>query len=95
MKKYMVKKFKKDELPQYIKHLIKKYGCWVTATPEVVKEKRKRYVYQEIYFDSSWELALYIYAIDHNEEIVREPLRFEYYYDNKVFYYYPDFLYNG
>ena len=72
-----------------------KYGCWNTAAPEVIKKSRKRYKYQEISFDSSWELALYIYAVDHNEEIAREPIRLEYSYGNKVFYYYPDFLYNG
>lgn len=72
-----------------------KYGCWVTAAPEVIKKSRKRYKYHENSFDSSWELALYIYAIDHNEEITREPVRLEYSYDNKVFYYYPDFLYKG
>jgi hypothetical protein len=72
-----------------------KYGCWATAAPEVIKKSRKKYKYQENSFDSSWELALYIYAVDHNEEITREPVQLEYSYDNKVFYYYPDFLYKG
>ena len=73
----------------------KKYGCWIAAAPEVVKKRRKRYKYKENSFDSSWELALYIYAVDHNEEITREPIKLECRYDNKVFYYYPDFLYKG
>lgn len=77
------------------KTFYKKYGCWFAAAPEVVEKRRKRYKYKETSFDSSWELALYIYAIDHNEEILREPIKLEYSYNNKVFYYYPDFLYKG
>ena len=73
----------------------KKYGCWMAAAPEIVKKTKKKYRYQENSFDSSWELALYIYAADHNEEIIREPIKLEYSHDNKVFYYYPDFLYKG
>ena len=73
----------------------KKYGCWMAAAPEIVKKAKKKYKYQEISFDSSWELALYIYAIDNSEEIIREPIKLEYGHDNKVFYYYPDFLYKG
>lgn len=46
-------------------------------------------------FDSSWELALWIYAKDHNEEIEREPLCFEYEFNEKVHRYFPDFKYKG
>ena len=53
------------------------------------------YEYDNILFDSSWELALWIYAKDHNEEIEREPTYFEYTADNKVHKYYPDFRYKG
>lgn len=45
--------------------------------------KRKRYLYQNQHFDSSWELALWIYAKDHNEEIEREPCCFEYEFEGK------------
>ena len=34
----------------------------------------KRYRYDNLSFDSAWELALYIYAKDNNEFIIREPI---------------------
>lgn len=46
-------------------------------------------------FDSSWELALWIYAKDHREEIVRSPCRYSYEYQGKIHYYFPDFSYRG
>lgn len=48
-------------------------------------------------FDSSWELALWIYAKDHNEEIVHGdavPI-FYYNYNGKIHRYFPDFIYKG
>lgn len=55
----------------------------------------KAYTYQNQHFDSSWELALYIYAKDHNEEIEREPCCFEYQFKGKTHRYFPDFKYKG
>lgn len=46
-------------------------------------------------FDSSWELAFWIYAKDHEEEIEREPCCFEYEFKGKVHRYFPDFKYKG
>ena len=57
--------------------------------------KRKKYKYQGQTFDSSWELALWIYAKDHNEEIEREPCCFEYEYGEINHKYFPDFKYKG
>ena len=59
------------------------------------KDKFHMYAYDNLYFDSSWELALYIYAKDHDEEIVREPVILTYIYDGKEKVYKPDFLYKG
>lgn len=56
---------------------------------------RRRYIYNNVKFDSSWELALWIYAKDHNEEIERLPVSFTYEFANKEHLYYPDFRYNG
>lgn len=53
------------------------------------------YKYNDFYFDSSWELALWIYAKDHNEEIEREPCFFEYEFKGKIHRYFPDFKYKG
>ncbi len=55
----------------------------------------KRYLYQGVSFDSSWELALWIYAKDHNEKIIREPIQYCYLVNGKKHYYTPDFLYKN
>lgn len=44
---------------------------------------------------STWELAYYIYCIDHNINIKRCADRFAYIYKNKKHYYTPDFIVNG
>ena len=76
--------------------MIAKYGVNRYAkTLDFHKKARKLYKYNNISFDSSWELALYIYAIDHNEEIIRCPTQFIYYYNNKKHIYVPDFLYKN
>lgn len=54
-----------------------------------------KFLYEGLSFDSKWELALWIYANDHNEEIEREPCCFEYKYNEKVHKYFPDFKYKG
>ena len=60
-----------------------------------VGNKQCQFIKDNVIFDSSWELALWIYAKDHNEEIEREPLRLKYEANNKVHYYKPDFMYLG
>ena len=52
----------------------------------------KSYYYNNIYFDSSYELVFYKFCIDHNIFIKREPTKFEYQdKENNIHYYYPDF----
>lgn len=71
-----------------------KYGVESVAhLPEVQKKKSKRYAYDGLFFDSSWELALWIYAKDHNQYIEREPCKFLYIYNNQEYCYFPDFKY--
>lgn len=53
------------------------------------------YLYENEQFDSKWELALWIYAKDHEEDIEREPLYFEIPFEGKVYHYTPDFRYRG
>lgn len=73
-----------------------KYGVdYFCQSEEYIKVGRKKYCYNGLYFDSSLELALYIYAINNNEEIIRSPIRLEYVYNNIKHYYFPDFLYKG
>ena len=62
---------------------------------EFNSKSKKTYSYDGKQFDSSWELAMYIYAKDNNEDIEREPCKLEYTYNNKTYYYYPDFKYKG
>lgn len=81
---------------KYIKTCNEKYNCdYFCQSQQYIANGRKSYCYNSIYFDSSWELALWLYAIAHDESIVRLPTRFTYYADNKKHYYYPDFLYKG
>jgi len=54
------------------------------------------YNYYGIYFDSSWELAVWIYCIDNNIPIIRCPITLRYIGPNKEYHYYiPDFMING
>lgn len=57
-------------------------------------KKHKSGKYNGIYFDSSWELAFYVYYMDHNMYIDRcSEIRY-YTYDNKIRKYHPDFITN-
>lgn len=86
-----------EEIKQHLDDsMIKRYGVNRYAkTLEFHKKARKLYIYDTEKFDSSWELALWIYAKDHNEEIIRCPCKFEYIFENKIHEYFPDFLYNN
>lgn len=75
---------------------IKKYGVEnYSQTAEYHKRARKLYKYKKEKFDSFPELAVYIYAKDHDQKIIRNPIRFEYIYNNKKHYYFPDFSIDG
>ncbi len=53
----------------------------------------KGYTYKGIHFDSSWELAYYIWLTDHNKQFIYHPKHYMDYMDegiNRV--YQPDFL---
>lgn len=54
-----------------------------------------RFTYDDISFDSSWELAIWIYAKDHNIPIEREPIKLSFNFDGKEKHVIPDFRYNG
>ena len=54
-----------------------------------------KYLYNNIKFDSSWELAFWIYCNDNSIPIEREPIQLEYYFQNKKYYYIPDFRLNN
>lgn len=73
-----------------------KYGVDnVFQSSEIKKKCSHKYYYDGEKFDSSWELALWIYAKDHGETIFREPCRISFTFNGKVHYYFPDFYYDG
>lgn len=76
---------------------LKKYGVehpW--SNLEVRKKCFKRYIYNNINFDSSWELYCYIYLAEHNIEFIYQPdVQLKYVIHGKTHTYYPDFLING
>lgn len=52
----------------------------------------KRYIYNNIRFDSSWELKMYIYLIDHKINFKHHCEPIEYTFNGKTHFYFPDFI---
>lgn len=63
------------------------------ASSSFQKYRRSRFVANKLMFDSLPELALYLYASDHHEKIIRLPTTFKFIFNNEEHTYYPDFLY--
>lgn len=59
--------------------------------PEKRHKMRKKYLYDNQFFDSSDEIAYYIYNIDNKNNIVRGKAKFDYFVDGKIHSYFPDF----
>lgn len=73
-----------------------RYGvAYYPSMPGFNKNRRKRYVYEENYFDSLPELAIWIYCIDNGIEVKRNPCYFDYSFEGKNHRYFPDFEING
>lgn len=72
---------------------------WSKKTEEEIRDIRskafKRYEYRKEFFDSSWELAVWIWAKDNNKQIKREPICIEYDYKGETHKYFPDFEIEG
>lgn len=61
-----------------------------------IKYKNSKYKYDNNYFDSSWEVAYYIWLKDHNIDFIYHPDTYFYYsYNGKQKRYEPDFLVNN
>jgi hypothetical protein len=99
IKKYGVDNVRKSD---YCKDKIRqtnfeKYGDTNFLRSNYFKENclhsHRDYFYNNIYFDSSYEIVFYKYCIDKNIKIIREPrdIKLYYYIDNTKHYYYPDF----
>ena len=54
-----------------------------------------RYEYNNLKFDSQWELYFYIYLEDHNKKFTYQPTFFTYIHNGKEHKYYPDFEVEG
>ena len=52
---------------------------------------KQRYVVDNEYFDSAWELATWLYCKVKNISITRNPCVFEYEFEGRIHKYYPDF----
>lgn len=63
--------------------LFNKYGVYHTLS--------NRFIYNNLSFDSFPELCFYLYCVRNNIDIKKEPVKFEYIYNNKKYYYIPDF----
>lgn len=75
---------------------LKKYGVeWFSQTPEFATLRNTKFMYDSKSFDSSWELAFYIYCIDNNKTITRPTKKFAYDYNGTTHYYHPDFEVDG
>lgn len=63
-----------------------------SQTVEFSHRRKKLYCYQDNYFDSSWELYLWIYCIDKKLDIKFADISFLYLVDDKEYTYHPDFI---
>lgn len=77
--------------------MINRYGVeHISQTPEFAKYHHKRIKYDNLTFDSSWEVSVYKYCKAHNLQCEYQPLIvFKYTFNNKLRYYHPDFLIEG
>ena len=95
LQKYGVEhNWQREDVKEKIKQTcLKKYGVTnYVKNPELRKLCQKRYTYHDISFDSSAELAYYIWLTEHNIQFEYQPnIQFEYYVNNKIHIYEPDF----
>lgn len=72
---------------------IEKYGTEnAILNYDIFVKSKQKYYYDERYFDSSWELAYYIWLKDNNIDFEYQPdIKFKYIYNNEIHYYHPDF----
>lgn len=84
-------------LEKYEQTCLKKYGVRSTnQVPEIIKKQQqnnhKKYVFDDIIFDSKQELCFYVYCKDNALNISREPEKLSYIFNGKEHFYIPDFL---
>ncbi len=90
--------WKSDDVKSKIKDTVKeKYGVeYYTQSDDYQHKAHKRYTYNGIAFDSSWEIAFYIYCVEHSMSITRHTKGLPYKdADGKSHMYFPDFEVDG
>lgn len=76
--------------------MILRYGCEYSAqNKEIHSKQRKKYTYNGLNFDSSWEIAYFIWLTDNNIPFEYHPEPLKYYWNEKTHYYFPDFKVNN
>lgn len=93
--------FQSETVKNHIKNtFLEKYGVdnfsksieFQGMLPFIMKSSTKKYMYDNSYFDSSWELAYYIWLKDHNVSFVYKPGFLVYTDKNNIEHkYFPDF----
>ena len=88
---------KEQWLMNYKNTCLEKYGVEnPMQIPELRKKTQHKYTYNNKNFDSSAELAYYIWLKDHNIDFEYQPnMKFTYEYNNKEHVYQPDFKINN
>lgn len=71
-----------------------KYGEGITSAlqvKEIRQRAKKKFIYNNIEFDSTWEIAYFIWLKDNNIPFEYQPCSFIYYFNGKQKRYFPDF----
>ena len=93
--RYHVDNFSQSD--EFEKICLERYGVRRYAQSiNFIKNHRKRIKYDNLTFDSSWEVDVYKYCKENNIPCEYQPnIQFTYEYNNKTFIYQPDFLINN
>ena len=87
-----ISKAKKQANEKRKETCLQKYGVeFINRNDEIRHRARKKYSYDGLQFDSSWELYFYIYFKDLGKIINRESVKLEYNFNGETRYYFPDF----
>lgn len=83
----------KNVLEKFKINYKEKFGVENSSQNPLVRRKQAtKYKYENINFDSKPEIAYYIWLKDNNIDFEFQPnVKFEYLYENKLYYYIPDF----
>ena len=84
---------KNDQIKQKMRQTtFKKYNVYnYNQSVEAAKFRRKRFIYNNLYFDSFPELCFYLFHYTKKENIKKCAKKFEYIYNDKTHIYFPDF----